>query len=324
MNLRPIAGENDEVILFTSHDELTRVTLACGTITQCRAGKFHHDDIIGQQFGTRIFDRKDTKRSMVVLPVSPEWRTLSIKHRTQVVYSTDLAMVHALLDCRAGSIILESGTGSGSATVSFARTVGPHGHVYTFEYHNDRFREAQREFEELGIEKTVTCFNRDVYVDGFGLIEGQGGVPEDSIEGAFLDLPQPWLAIGHADKVLKGHSKLVIFSPCNEQLQQSAAVLRDLKYQDIEAFEVLCKPWGVWTESDALRKIRRTDAAREANVKAGRTTKEFTKIVVEKNSIFEVCPQTFYQTQMRGHTGYMLVGMKPPKKIESRNIPGGQ
>ena len=49
-----VLREGDEFIFFVSHDELVRVTLKNGSITQCRAGKFRHKDIIGKEMGARV------------------------------------------------------------------------------------------------------------------------------------------------------------------------------------------------------------------------------------------------------------------------------
>src|SRR5699024_7407817 len=115
----------------------------------------------------------------------------------------------------------------------------------------------------MGMLENVRMHNRDVYKDGFGGVEG---VSPNSADGVFLDLPQPWSAIRHAHAVLKDHSPLIVFSPCHEQLQESATLLRELEYHDITAYEVACKPWGLWTESDAERKLLRTDHARRDNL----------------------------------------------------------
>lgn len=66
----------------------------------------------------------------------------------------------------------------------------------------------------------VTVGVRDIQGEGF---------PEElcgRADSVFLDLPQPWLAIPSAAKMLKPDGTLCSFSPCIEQVQRSCEALR--------------------------------------------------------------------------------------------------
>lgn len=68
--------------------------------------------------------------------------------------------------------------------------------------------------------KLVTVGVRDIQGDGF---PNEYSGLADAI---FLDLPQPWLAIPPAGRMLKQDGVLCSFSPCIEQVQRSCETLR--------------------------------------------------------------------------------------------------
>lgn len=99
---------------------------------------------------------------MHMLPFTPELWTHALTHRTQILFSVDIAMVVTHLCLRPGSVVIESGTGSGSLTTTLARAVAPHGHVHTFEFNADRARKAVEDFARNGMGGVVTVAHRDV------------------------------------------------------------------------------------------------------------------------------------------------------------------
>ncbi|KAK4931146.1 tRNA (adenine-N(1)-)-methyltransferase catalytic subunit trm61, partial [Elasticomyces elasticus] len=115
-----------------------------------------------------------------VLPPTPEGWTTSLPHRTQVVYTPDYSYVLHRVRARPGTVLIEAGSGSGSFTHAAARAVfdgviaaeleagalheetsNQPGHVYTFEYHEERQVKVKEEMAEHKIDNIVTSTHRD-------------------------------------------------------------------------------------------------------------------------------------------------------------------
>ena len=162
-----------------------------------------------------------------LIPPTPETWTLSLPHRTQVVYTPDYSYILQRLRVRPGDHLIEAGAGSGSFTHAAVRCVyngAPgmevtsyaaadmaeelnavgteptkrkrtprHGGVYSFEYHEPRATQLRHEIVEHGLDPVVTVTHRDVYGNGFNLDDGSS--PE--ADAVFLDLPAPWQALKH-------------------------------------------------------------------------------------------------------------------------------
>ncbi len=99
-------------------------------------------------FGSKI-NSKVCIGWLYALKPTPELWTLAVHTRTQIVDEVDAAMVTSRLGIRPGHVVVESGTGSGCMSLSFARAIYPHGHLNTFEYNPVRAKEASEEFVRL-------------------------------------------------------------------------------------------------------------------------------------------------------------------------------
>ncbi|WWC68912.1 uncharacterized protein I206_102848 [Kwoniella pini CBS 10737] len=169
-----------------------------------------------------------------ILRPTPELWTLSLPHRTQILYLPDISYITMRLGIRVGGTVIEAGTGSGSMTHSLSRTIGPTGQVYSFEYHEPRYEKALEEFQSHGL-NNVRLQHRNVCKDGFADAKG--------VEAVFLDLPAPWEAIPHAMKTLRPDiiTKICCFSPCLEQVLKTVATLRSEGFAEISTQEVLIR-----------------------------------------------------------------------------------
>jgi tRNA (adenine57-N1/adenine58-N1)-methyltransferase catalytic subunit len=144
-----------------------------------------------------------------LLPPTPENWTISLPHRTQVVYTPDYSYILHRLRARPGTSIIEAGAGSGSFTHASVRAVysgypqagdvsgSPTkkrklGKVWSFEFHEQRYQKLEEEVQDHGLEELVEITHRDVCKDGF-LVGGES----PNANAVFLDLPAPWLALPH-------------------------------------------------------------------------------------------------------------------------------
>lgn len=154
----------DTVILWLTRDSIQSIVVVPGQEFNGRFGNYRHADLVHVPYGSKVSSRNGRGFIHVLRP-TPELWTLALPHRTQILYLADIAFVTARLAIRPGSHIIEAGahiagkraltyiyltlclifpgTGSGSFSHSVARTVGPSGHLYSFEFHQPRADKAR-------------------------------------------------------------------------------------------------------------------------------------------------------------------------------------
>ncbi|KAF9959115.1 tRNA (adenine-N(1)-)-methyltransferase catalytic subunit trm61 [Modicella reniformis] len=251
----------DPVVVFLSKENMSLIRVKKGEIFNCKFGSFKHVDMIGLQYGTKL--GSNTGRGFLyLLYPTPELWTLVLPHRTQILYIADISFVMSFLNLKPGMSMIESGTGSGSFSHSIIRTLAPTGHLYTFEYHQERADAAKKEFEDHGLSDLVTLQCRDVCKDGFNM--------EDKVDAVFLDLPSPWEAVESAKKAFKQDKigKICTFSPCIEQISRTVIALDEHGFADIQMYECLIRfneirVIPMWTIDEAMEKQRAIEKKRK-------------------------------------------------------------
>lgn len=285
--------EGDLVIVYERHDHMKAVKVTGDSVLQNRFGVFKHSDWIGKPFGSKVFSNKNG--FVYLLAPTPELWTLVLSHRTQILYIADISFVVMYLEIVPGCLVLESGTGSGSLSTSLARAVAPMGHVYTFDFHEQRAISAREDFEKTGVSSLVTVGVRDIQGEGF---------PDEFVgqaDAVFLDLPQPWLAIPSASKMLKPDGVLCSFSPCIEQVQRSCETLSQ-KFTDLRTFEILLRTYEVKETRAELGKGDEELSFRSP------PSKKRQHSTVKGNAVEASGPMTVMAkpcSESRGHTGYL-------------------
>ncbi|CAA7031390.1 unnamed protein product [Microthlaspi erraticum] len=292
--------DGDLVIVYERHDVMKPVRVSKDGVLQNRFGVYKHSDWIGKPLGTKVFSNKG--KFVYLLAPTPELWTLVLSHRTQILYIADISFVVMYLELVPGCVVLESGTGSGSLSTSLARAVAPTGHVYSFDFHEQRADSAREDFEKTGISSLVTVEVRDIQGEGFP--EKLSGLAD----AVFLDLPQPWLAVPSAAKMLKQDGVVCSFSPCIEQVQRTCEVLRS-EFIEIRTFEVLLRTYEV-------KEVKVDDGQRQDEdigdvrpCKRKHRSNEDNTVSHDNSSVAPAATTSVVMarpcSEARGHTGYL-------------------
>jgi len=230
--------EGHMVILYGGRDEVDAIIIAKGKTVNNRRGLFRHDDLIGIQFGTKIWNTKKSGWLYALFP-TPELWTKTITLRTQILFQADISIINLYLELKPGSIVIESGTGSGALSLTLARSIAPNGKLYTFEFNESRVAAAKNDFELNKVDHIITTQQRDVCKDGFQL--------KAIADAVFLDLPSPWEVLSSAKEAMIPNAKFCSFSPCIEQVQRVCEGLKTLGFVDISTMECLLRLYDVRT-----------------------------------------------------------------------------
>lgn len=310
---KDLVEEGDTVIVYINFNQSTVLVVERGKTLQTKYGALRHDFLIGKKFGSRI---SCTKGYVYILCPSPELWSQNLEHRTQILYTSDVALVTLNLELKPGSLVGEAGTGSGSLSHALIRTIAPTGHLHTFEVNEERYEAAKTEFTRHGLSSLVTINLRDVCKDGF---------PEDlasKLDAVFLDLPQPWDALESAKRALKTDrpTRFCSFSPCIEQVQRMCDELRKLGFVDLETIECVPRTYKVLAvdrNTGAVKPQVKPKVAMEAEAKRRgpkepRLDPEVQEVPTEKGSD-EMLIHAPFPFQQPTHTGYLTFATLPPR-----------
>jgi len=228
-----VIREGDGVILYVGADQMSHVRVTKGAVFQNKFGIFPHETIIGARYGSKIVSKTGKGWIYALLPTPDLWTSGAVTHRTQIIYSTDISAITFHLQLRPGSIVVESGTGTGSLSTAIARSIAPNGRLHTFEFHEQRAEAAREDFRRNGLDGIIVVRRRDAIGEGFEP-KKEGEEEEEKIvaDAVFLDLPSPWVCLEKqfVQRVLRPHGRFCSFSPCIEQVQLTCDALRKANF----------------------------------------------------------------------------------------------
>lgn len=193
----------------------------------CNYGSVDLSELVGSPYGSSIQTTKG-KSLKAFPPTIIDWIN-SFKHKSQIIYEKDAAMINLLLDAKNGDTIYEAGTGSGALTAILARSVAPGGMIITHDNRPEAVDIARKNIANLNL--TNIHFNmRDIKDQGF--VEGKA-------DGLILDMGDPWEVIDKVTQVLIPGGMIVIFIPTFNQLSKTDEELWNNNFKEIRAIELI-------------------------------------------------------------------------------------
>jgi tRNA (adenine57-N1/adenine58-N1)-methyltransferase len=206
-------------------------------------GIFKHDELIGQELGGEVVSHLG--HAFFMIQPSTDDIIRNLKRSSQIIYPKDSGFILMKLSIQPGQTVLEAGTGSGGMTTVLAQTVGPTGHVISYDIREDMQSRARRNLEWLGLTDRVTLKLRDI-AEGFD---------ETDVDAFFLDVPNPWDYTGQVRRALKGGGFFGSILPTTNQVSTLLSAMQRDDYEFVEVCELLLRYYK--TVPERLRPVDR-------------------------------------------------------------------
>lgn len=193
-------------------------------------GVFDLTDLVGKLPGSVVKSHLG-HQLLAFRPTPSDWVLHAVKRQTQVTYPKEMGYILVRAGVMPGSIVVESGSGSGASTLMFAFAVGDTGHVFSYERRPEFSELARRNIERAGLSHRVTFKVKDI-AEGFD---------ERDADVVFLDVREPWLYLQQAMGALADGGTLVVLVPTTNQVSETLRAMQNQPLVDIEVCELLLR-----------------------------------------------------------------------------------
>ncbi len=198
-------------------------------------GGIHLADVIGKEEGDWLLTSKGAK--LMLFKPSLEDYIFGMKRRTQIIYPKDLSAMIFYGDIHPGCEVIETGIGSGALTLALLRAMCGKGKLTSIE--------KRAEFAEQARENISLFFGARPRNHQIVVADIETACLSCQVDRIFVDLPEPWRAVGNLSSMLRMGGLLVSLSPNVGQIQLTQRQLLANGFGDIVHFELLRRDWKV-------------------------------------------------------------------------------
>lgn len=227
----PLTAAGDLVLLISTDHKRYIIRLQPGQTTHTHFGALRHDTLIGVAWGGSVPSQAG-HRALLLEPGLTDLID-QIKRSTQIIYPKDAAYLVHRLSLRAGSRVVEAGTGSGGLTTALAWAVAPTGMVYTHEARPEIATVARDNLERFGLLPYVRMFQTDI----------ESGFHVTDADALVLDVREPWLYLEHVRATLKLGGFFAALTPTVNQVIELLRGLEAYNFADVAVEELLLRPY---------------------------------------------------------------------------------
>jgi tRNA (adenine57-N1/adenine58-N1)-methyltransferase len=224
-----------EWVLLTSQKGKTWLVQVEDAPYSSHLGSINMLDLLNKQEGDFIETNQGSK--VLLSRPSLEDYIYKMKRRTQVIYPKDLGAVVFYSDIRPGDSVLESGIGAGALTLALLRVLGDSGKLISVE--------KRPEFASVAVENISRFYGRYPKNHQVVVADIQHFSMTETVDRVFLDLPEPWRAVGPLSRLVRAGGVLVNLSPNVGQVQLTFRELKSHGFANITTFELLRRDWMV-------------------------------------------------------------------------------
>jgi len=239
MSYQELTREGDLAQLVSPTNKTYIVRLLPGGELHTHRGIVTFDSLIGLRWGSQVTTHLGSPFFLLQPSLYDILR--ETRRNTQIIYPKDIGYILLMLGIGPGSFVIEAGTGSGALTTALAWSVGPQGHVYSYEKRPEMQKLAIRNLERLGLAERVTFTLRDI-ADGFD---------ERSADALFLDLTNPFDYMQQVRRALKNGGFFGAILPTTNQVQRLLGSLHPNGFAFIEVCELMLRYYKA--NADRLR-----------------------------------------------------------------------
>ncbi|WP_338600911.1 tRNA (adenine-N1)-methyltransferase [Sulfolobus tengchongensis] len=227
-------NEGDPVVIWLDPKRVYLTKLEKGKRIETDKGIIFHDKIIGLEYGSSL-DLQTGIKAYLLKPTIHDLYYKGLKRPSQVLYPKDIGYILTTISLSQVKRVLEAGTGSGFLTISLALSLGSDAKIYTYDIREDMQKIAKFNANVLGVQDKIVFKLKDV----------REGVEEKELDGAFLDMPDPWNVIPKILDSLNPSATIVVFVPTVNQIEKTYFAMRNSGVIDIHVEELMLREYQV-------------------------------------------------------------------------------